>query len=314
MSQSKNWCFTLNNPTNEETEHLLSLEDNALVKYIVYQLEAGVVGTSHFQGYVQFSKRVRLSQVKAAISARSHVERAMGTPQQNKDYCTKEPRNDGPWEFGEMSIAGKRNDIKEFVKDMQLQCMTEAEVFERHPLILAKYPRFVATARRLTAESRVADPPLATRPGWQESLLRYLSTDPDPRKVCWYYDEVGGAGKSIFSRRFRCGDGSRAYVVTGGRHGDIQYGYARQPVIFFDWPRSGQETFPYGVVEAFKNGYFLNTKYESVPFYFNSPHVIVFSNFYPDKTKLSLDRWDIHTIDNSLLRLPPLSLPPPQIL
>lgn len=279
------------------------MHDEPVVLYIVFQLEEGEdTGTPHYQGYIQFSTRKRLSQVKAFLGGRVNVRRANGTAEENKTYCTKlSTRTAGPWEFGDMTTKGKRNDISEFVTDMRDNVMTEMEVFERHPLILAKYPRFVATARRLTAESSITDPPLAARPGWQESLLRHLSTDPDPRKVVWYYDEVGGSGKSLFGRRFRCGDGSRPYIITGGKHGDIQYGYARQPVVFFDWPRSGQETFPYGVVENFKNGYFLNTKYESTPVFFNSPHVIVFSNFYPDKTKLSLDRWDIHTIDNSLL-------------
>jgi len=276
------------------------VDDEPLVSYIVFQLEEGEsTGTPHYQGYIQFSSRRRLSQVKAVLGPRANIRRADGTAEQNKTYCTKLPsRTEGPWEFGEMTCKGKRNDIMAFVEAMKETPLTDVEILENHPMILAKYPRFVSTTRRLTAESRITDPPLAARPGWQESLLRQLTAIPDPRKVMWYYDEVGGAGKSLFSRRFRCLNGERAYVVTGGKHADIQYGYTRQSVVFFDWPRSGEEAFPYGVVEAFKNGYFLNTKYESTPVYFNSPHVIVFANFEPDKSKLSNDRWDIHNIRN----------------
>jgi len=304
MALSTNWCFTLNNPRDHEGVLLRSLvEDEADVSYIVYQLEEGEeTGTPHFQGYIQLKSRKRCAQVSRVLGGRANVRRAAGTAEQNKAYCTKlDTRKEGPFEFGEMTTKGKRKDIEAFVAEMKENVMSDAEILERHPNILAKYPRFVSTSRRILAESNLADPPLAARSGWQESLLGLLLAIPDPRKIHWYYDEVGGSGKSLFCRRFRCVDGRRAYVCTGGKHADIQYGFARQPIVFFDWPRSGEEAFPYGVVENFKNGYFLNTKYESTPVYFDTPHVIVFSNFYPDKKKLSLDRWDIHVIDNSLL-------------
>lgn len=313
MSQSKNWCFTLNNPTNEETERFLLIADNPDIQYIVYQLEAGVVGTVHFQGYVQFIKRVRLSQVKAALSPRCHVERALGTPDQNRSYCTKEPRSGGPFEFGEMVMPGKRTDIESFVAAMKERILPEAEILEAHPLILAKYPRFVSTTRRILSEGKLTNTPLIPRSVWQGSLIDDLHQRPDPRKVRWYCDEHGNTGKSFFARHFRLRDGGSPFIVTGGRHPDIYYAYKRQRVVIFDWPRSNEETFPYAVIEAFKNGYFLSTKYESSPIMFDTPHVVVFSNFYPDKSKLSVDRWDIHIIDNSLLHLPPLSLPPPSL-
>lgn len=301
MSQAKNWCFTLNNPTNEETERLILIKENAAITYAVFQLEKGVAGTVHFQGYLQFKSRVRLSQVKAAISPRAHIERAIGTPQQNRDYCTKEPREGANYfEFGTLSVQGKRNDIRQFVDDMKENILSEEDVLEKHPLILAKYPRFVSTTRRILAEQRITLCPYSPREGWQVLLRDALLGQPDPRRITWYFDEHGNSGKSHFCHGFRR-DGLRGYIITGGRHADIYYAYGRQPVVFFDWPRSNAEAFPYAVAECFKNGYFLSTKYESVPVFFEVPHVIVFANFYPDKSKLSLDRWDIHVIDNSLL-------------
>ena len=44
-----------------------------------------------------------------------------------------------------------------------------------------------------------------------------------------------------------------------------------------------------------------NTKYETGMKLFNSPHLIVFSNFYPDTDKLSADRWKIALINESKL-------------
>ena len=49
----------------------------------------------------------------------------------------------------------------------------------------------------------------------------------------------------------------------------------------------------YEIIEEIKNGHFYNTKYVPEARVFDNPHVVCFSNSYPDKTKLSADRWDI---------------------
>jgi len=298
---AKNWTFTCNDQSGDLltagnlvdlAQGLPSLMDVSGISYVVYQLERGLSGTNHLQGYCQFSSRKTLRQVKDLLQGpfpSSHLEKAKGSPEQNRKYCTKEEsRVDGPWEFGTMSKPGKRNDIQEF---MDAQPLTEDEIYERFPHIIAKYPNFVRNIkRRRRAMESVQFVP---RGLWQMDLLSYCQAPSHPREVRWYFDESGGSGKSTFCRQF--GHGQR-YVITGGKHADIYYAYNYEPYVFFDWPRSSEDTFPYGVVESFKNGYFLSTKYESAPVTFQPPIVIVFANFQPDMTKLSLDRWDIHTI------------------
>lgn len=62
----------------------------------------------------------------------------------------------------------------------------------------------------------------------------------------------------VFAIHLRLG-GGLPFVVTGGKYNDIYHAYDQQSVVFFDWPRSQEEAFPYSVVETFKNGYFLST-------------------------------------------------------
>jgi len=257
---------------------------------LVFQRECGNAGTHHLQGYCQFTTRKSFKQAQEALNkyfAGCHLEKAKGSPDQNRAYCTKEDsRVEGPWEFGSISKPGKRNDLKEFCDALPL---TDEEIFDRFPEILARYPNFVRTAKRRCR--RLEPVRYEPRGEWQLDLVSYCYAPSDPRKVRWYTDETGGSGKSYFCRHFGVG-----YVVTGGKHADIYYAYNQEPYVFFDWPRCAEESFPYGVVESFKNGYFLSTKYESAPVYFQPPIVIVFSNFTPDMTKLSLDRWDIINI------------------
>lgn len=167
----------------------------------------------------------------------------------------------------------------------------KSDVFDLYPEIIAKYPRFVDSVlerRRIQQLPVVAFSP---REGWQQNLFTTLCTPPDPREVIWFYDHLGNQGKSYFARHY-----PSAYIITGGKHADIYYAYAFEKVVIFDWPRDHEQQFPYAVCEAFKNGYFLSTKYEVRTVRFEVPHVIIFANFAPDQSKLSHDRWNIITL------------------
>lgn len=115
--------------------------------YIVFGVEtAPTTGTLHWQGYTEFDKIKRKSQVAGLITG-WHVERRLGTAQQAADYCKglsagKIP-NDIVFEEGEISKVepGKRNDIHDAHEILKTQGITA--VAEEHPEILVKYPRGV---------------------------------------------------------------------------------------------------------------------------------------------------------------------------
>ena len=111
QKRTRNWCFTVNNP--EENEELAYKEWEDL-RYIVFQRERGANNTIHIQGYVQFKKPKRLSALKK-LHKRAHWEAARGTPKQASDYCKKaDTRLEGTtfFEFGTMSEgSGQRTDL-----------------------------------------------------------------------------------------------------------------------------------------------------------------------------------------------------------
>lgn len=240
------------------------------------------------------------------IGARAHIERSKGTVGQNKKYCTKEEgRISGPWEFGIENVAaqGKRNDLHEFVKEMKESELDDGEIIEKYPDIVAKYPRFIERVRESIRMSRVPEQTYEARSEWQKNLQRDVEGEPDGRKIRWYYDEVGGSGKSTFARSY--GRKRQCFVATSGKYADVLYAYSAAGcprIIIFDWARSEEEHFPYGLLEKLKNGFFLNTKYESKMVFFNIPHIIVFANFRPDERKWSRDRLDVHVINEHPFR------------
>lgn len=92
MTESRAWCFTLNNYTEEEDKALQELECN----YLIYGYEvAPETGTPHLQGYVRFKFPKKLEQVKAKIP-RAHLEKSRGTIEDNISYCMKTRKDDIP--------------------------------------------------------------------------------------------------------------------------------------------------------------------------------------------------------------------------
>lgn len=106
LTQSRHWCFTLNNPPST------SLPSWTGTVYRIYQLEKGASGTSHLQGFVSFAKRRIFGPVRRLLPT-AHWEIAKGSPAQNRKYCSKEEtRLDGPWEEGELPGGqGARTDL-----------------------------------------------------------------------------------------------------------------------------------------------------------------------------------------------------------
>ena len=133
---SKRWCFTLNNPTQQETELL----ESTPVEYIVYQLEKGKCDTLHYQGYVVFVKNHRLSACKK-LFPRAHWEKARGTSAQCIAYCKKLDTAQGwPTERGiapqTQGIGNQKrwSNIKELAETGDLDLLVEAAGIQHYRL------------------------------------------------------------------------------------------------------------------------------------------------------------------------------------
>lgn len=109
--------------------------------YVVFQEEVGQEGTKHYQGFIQFVNRTRITRLKKYPNANTlHWEARKGTPLEAATYCKKEEsRRAGPWEHGilEPRIVGKKKELTsaiELMKKDGLQAIAEAfpEVYVKH--------------------------------------------------------------------------------------------------------------------------------------------------------------------------------------
>lgn len=292
MASSRRWCLTYNNPV--ET----SLPPHDKLRAAVWQLEKGVSGTPHLQGYAEFSSMMRLSALVKWLPG-AHFEIAKGSADQNVSYCSKEEgRQDGPWYIGSFEKSqGKRTDIAA-AKDAILGGMTKREVLDTYPDILAKYPRFVDTCVKVASEEKVVKIlDFSARFDWQTSVLEMLEEPPHPRQILWLYDPYGNSGKTYMSKYLV--DSKGAFYCNGGKSTDITYAYSAEPIVIFDYVRDAKEYVGYGVIEQLKNGIMFSSKYESGQRRFNTPHVIVFANFPPEDGKFSSDRLYLVELDST---------------
>lgn len=134
---------------------------------------------------------------------------------------------------------------------------------------------------------------------WQLDIEKLYFTEPDGRSVYWYYDLIGGKGKSSFCKYMFVKYG--VITIQGGKLGDIMniifnLNMDNVKMLIIDVPRNNGNKVSYSSIECILNGMITNTKYETGIKAFNPPHVVVFSNEEPDESKLSLDRWKIKNI------------------
>lgn len=136
---------------------------------------------------------------------------------------------------------------------------------------------------------------------WQKEIEDLFKTEPDDRKVYWFWEEFGNVGKSAFVKYMVVKHG--CLFCDGGKKSDLinlvfNNDMDNCKCIIWDIPRSAKGHVSYSTLESIKNGLICNTKYETGVKAFNAPHIFVFANFPPDDvSQLSADRWVIKQID-----------------
>ena len=295
-NKSKSWVFTLNNPTKEDDVFYTSWASHA--QYYLYKLEKGDNGTVHHQGYVVWKNRKTLATVKNLLP-RAHWEVRRGTHTEAVDYCMKQETMIGlPIIYGDDSAIpkgkGQRTDL------IKLQTMIQEgasllDVADEHFSEFMKYGKnireyqelFTSNKKRklLDTDWKKMIPRL-----WQSQIISLLEKQND-RVVLWVVDETGGKGKTTLAKMLISTKG--AFYVTNGKTADVGYAYDGQEYVVLDYTRDYENYVNYSIIEQMKNGILFTSKYQSKTKVFKPAKVVVFSNFQPDKTKLSSDRWKI---------------------
>lgn len=103
-NQSRRWCFTLNNYSDDDEEAVQRMR----TKYLVYGREVGANATPHLQGFVVFNSNQRLHALKALLPT-AHWEITRGTSQQAADYCKKDGNFFERGQLPDAAVAGRES-------------------------------------------------------------------------------------------------------------------------------------------------------------------------------------------------------------
>jgi len=159
--KSRDYCYTLNNYTQDEYEALGRIS----CRYHIYGKEVGENNTPHIQGYIYFVNPRAFSSMKK-LMPRAHIETTQGSPQHNQTYCSKQKDF---IEIGECPKQGKRTDVE----------------IVREELAMGNGMRGVVRRATNLQQIKIA-----------EAVLKYEEPKRDWKPhVVWYYG-LTGTGKS----------------------------------------------------------------------------------------------------------------------
>lgn len=322
--RTKNVCFTANNYTAEGLRTLSAVQAGELITretritYLAFQRETGESGTPHLQGYLQLERAISIEKVTnwllGKLQTAVHTEKTMGSSESANGYVTDPEKRDpgtDPIIIGQMTDhpaargQGERSDLEEVKAAIEagesLDRLKEQffKEFARYGTFLTQYKidweqRSVQNALRDSTAS-------AQLRSWQEDCLAIVTTPPSDRKVNWFWESVGNVGKSFMARYLALHH--NALILGAMKKLDLLHAITKtisgKTVVVFDLTRSTEEgavKVVYEVIEQLLNKVIFSGKYDSQTVWIQDLHIIVFANFEPDRTAMSLDRWSVHHI------------------
>lgn len=143
---------------------------------------------------------------------------------------------------------------------------------------------------------------------WMTELINILSKPLEEgeefRTIYWLWEPEGNIGKTVFQQAMY--SMLEGVVAIEGKAADVKHfvsEYAKvngktPRIVFLNVPRCDQEFVSYGAIEKVKDMFFMSGKYEGGMVNGPRPHLMVFANDGPQRSKMSEDRWRVGRIVN----------------
>jgi len=125
---AKNWCFTLNNWTEEDKQELRDASDDYI--YCVFGDEiAPTTGTPHLQGYLHLKKKQTLAWMKKHVNRKAKFIVCCGSAKANEKYCSKDKTVERIGDFSKVKEKGQRTDLEDKIDRIKTGTFTNEDKF-----------------------------------------------------------------------------------------------------------------------------------------------------------------------------------------
>lgn len=297
---------------DEEYETAITSIDKSKIQALTYQGEvAPTTNKQHIQMFAEFKEKQSYKSIKKIFKNDTiHIEpMTYGTLQDCRDYCTNKSNTkiifkDTQTYGNPKNAKGTRTDLKSILTKMKegISPLEQSKQDDATAKLYIQYHKGLDTINNsiqhdIKQERIKKELKSIKLRQFQEEINTLIQGKPDNRKIYWYYETIGNTGKSHMTKYLTAHHD--AIMINTGKQADILHAYNHQPIIIFDLPRTlEQNESIYTTMEVLKNGHYFSSKYESKSVLTEIPHIIVFSNFLPDTSKLSKDRWAIQEIQS----------------
>ncbi len=299
--QGFRFAITLNGPTDVDLRNIKKFFKTDECGCAVIGYETGKHHVHpHWQGYFELADRKKKTTFRERIieimkHKRVHIETAIGTKEQNLEYCFGLKDSKGKSKDYELGlILYKKNVEPPIGYDQKKREVNVLLRMKKRPRHFQRFILNLVTQARQNKEESVSE----------------------RRKVYYFYEHEGNTGKSAVAELLHWFYGG---IVLGGRPQDMKHAVTRwkevadqyPPVIIVDMARSGDFTKEsYYGIEEIKNAMFFSGKYDSTMVAsLSKPIIFVFANVPPLWRYFSKDRWKAYAINPKTYQYKPLKYP-----
>jgi len=285
------WCFTLNNPTDDDRGEIALATLGGNIGYLTYQPERGENGTPHLQGFVYFPNRRTMGGAKQLLGVtRVHLESMRGSVRQAIDYCHKDDTRDGSvgygmFEYGDSAGIpsnngqGSRSDLSSFGDRIRAGESLQ-EIAEEDFTTYVKYHRGIASWINLQYQSKPCG----------------RGVIPDAPRVLWLYG-TAGSGKT----RAAVEEADTKSVYFKPADSKWWCGYAQEECVILDDFRANW--FPFSYLLRLLDIYPLSVEVKGGMIQFNSKLIIITNTMRPEQVFHNLAEQNDGKIQQLLRRI-----------
>lgn len=130
---------------------------------------------------------------------------------------------------------------------------------------------------------------------WQKEVVDLCRTEPDDRTIHWYWENEGCSGKTTLIKYIYTHFKKSTFSCAAKSADIITIADPEKNIYLLNFARTQEGFAPYTALEQLKDGLASDSKLKKTSrnICMNSPHVICFANWPPNRNALSKDRWKI---------------------